>query len=116
MATLQRAEAEVRVAKAAVESSAVRLGYARITSPISGRIGKASVTPGALVTANEAQPLATVQQFDPIYVDRAQAASQLLELLDELPEGRVATVDHVPVTILLGNGREYAHRGTEKCA
>ncbi len=116
MATLQRAEAEVREAKAAVESSAQRLGNARITTPNRGSIGKSSVTPGALVTANQAQPLATVQQFDPIYVDLAQSASELLELRDELAEGRVATVDNVPVTILLENGREYAHRGTFKFA
>jgi membrane fusion protein (multidrug efflux system) len=116
MAALHRAEADVGVARAAVESAAVRLGYARITAPIGGRIGKSSVTAGALVTANQAEPLATVQQFDPIYVDLAQSASELLELRSELSEGRVALAEDVPVTILLENGRTYEHPGSFKFA
>ncbi|MGH8166050.1 MAG: efflux RND transporter periplasmic adaptor subunit, partial [Woeseiaceae bacterium] len=69
LATLHQAEADVGVAEARVASMAVQLGYARITSPIAGRIGKSSVTQGALVTADQMAPLATVQQLDPIYVD-----------------------------------------------
>ncbi len=116
VARLHQAEADVRVARAAVERASVRLGYARITSPISGRIGKSWVTAGALVTANQAQPLATVQQFDPIYVDLSQSASELLALRSELAEGAVAMADDVPVRIILENGRSYAQTGTFKFA
>lgn len=116
VATLDQAEADVDVAKAALASSAVRLGYARITSPITGRIGKSSVTPGALVTANQQEALATVQQFDPIFVDLSQSASELLALRSALAGGRVAITSDVPVTILLENGRRYEHAGTLKFA
>lgn len=112
VAALHQAEADVRVAEAAVASSAVILGYARITAPISGRIGKSSVTRGALVTANQDAPLATVQQFDPIYVDLTQSSSELLQLRTELESGAVTRADDIPVTILLENGARYARTGT----
>lgn len=116
VAALHQAQADVGVAEAALESSAVVLGYARITAPISGRIGKSTVTRGALVTANQAQPLATVQQFDPIYVDLAQSSSELLALRQDLASGRLTTSSDIPVTILLENGERYAHPGTFKFA
>jgi len=65
--------AEVAAARAALETARINLGYTRITAPISGRIGRSSVTPGALVTANQADALATVQQTDPVYVDVTQS-------------------------------------------
>ncbi len=116
VAALHQAQADVGVAEATLESSAVVLGYARITAPISGRIGKSTVTRGALVTANQAQPLATVQQFDPIYVDLAQSSSELLALRQDLASGRLTTSSDIPVTILLENGERYAHPGTFKFA
>lgn len=116
VARLNQAEADVGVAKAAMASSAVRLGYARITSPISGRIGTSSVTPGALVTANQQDPLATVQQFDPMLVDLSQSANELLALRSDLAAGRLTTTSDVPVTIILENGRRYGHAGTFKFA
>jgi membrane fusion protein (multidrug efflux system) len=116
VAALDQAEADVGVARAAVESSRVVLGYARITSPISGRIGRSSVTQGALVTANQPEPLATVQQFDPIYVDLTQSSSELLALRNDLSAGRVATTSDVPVTVLTENGQRYEQPGTLKFA
>ena len=116
VATLHQAEADVGVAEAAVESNAVILGYARITAPISGRIGKSTVTRGALVTANQAEPLATVQQFDPIYVDLTQSSSELLALRQDLASGRLTTSSDIPVTIVLENGERYAHPGAFKFA
>jgi membrane fusion protein, multidrug efflux system len=116
VAALHQAQADVAVAEAAVESSRVVLGYARITSPISGRIGKSSVTRGALVTANQEAPLATVQQFDPIFVDLAQSSSELLELRSDLSAGRLTTTSDIPVTVLLENGQRYQHPGTFKFA
>lgn len=116
IAALHQAQADVAVAEAAVASNAVVLGYARIEAPISGRIGKSSVTKGALATANQAEPLATVQQFDPIYVDLSQSSSELLQLRDDLATGRLSTTSDIPVTILLENGERYAHPGIFKFA
>lgn len=116
VAALNQAKADVAVAEAAVASSAIVLGYARIEAPISGRIGKSSVTRGALVTANQEAPLATVQQFDPIYVDLAQSSSELLALRQDLSAGRLATSSDIPVTVVLENGETYEHPGTFKFA
>jgi len=111
IATLRQAEADVGVAEAAVASSRVTLSYARITSPIAGRIGKSTVTQGALVTADQPQPLATVQQLDPIYVDLTQSSSELLQLRRALAGGSVRDTENTPVTILLEDGARYSHEG-----
>jgi len=66
-AALQQGEADVASAKAALETARINLAYTRVVSPITGRIGKSSVTAGALVTANQGTTLSTVQQLDPIY-------------------------------------------------
>lgn len=116
VATLQQAEADVEVAKAALASSKVVLGYARITTPIAGRIGKSSVTQGALVTANQDTPLATVQQLDPIYVDLTQSARELLQLRKEIIAGTLTETSDVPVAILLEDGSRYPHPGKMKFA
>jgi membrane fusion protein (multidrug efflux system) len=111
VAALQQAEADVAAAGAAARSARVVLGYARITSPISGRIGKSSVTQGALVTANQAAPLATVQQLDPIYVDMSQSSAELLELRKARAAGTLEAGGDLPVTILLEDGTRYEHAG-----
>ncbi|HEX5764737.1 MAG TPA: efflux RND transporter periplasmic adaptor subunit [Woeseiaceae bacterium] len=111
VAALQQAEADVGVAEADVASSRVELDYARITSPIAGRIGKSSVTQGALVTADQATPLATVQQLDPIYVDLTQSASELLQLRQAVAGGTVRGTEDTPVTILLEDGTPFQHEG-----
>jgi membrane fusion protein (multidrug efflux system) len=110
-ATLQQAEADVAAAEAAERRSAVILGYARIVSPISGHIGKSSVTQGALVTANQDAPLATVQQLDPIYVDVTRSAAELLELRRQLAASNAQDARGQPVAILLEDGTRYGHDG-----
>lgn len=110
-AALQQAEADVKVAEAAVQSARILVGYGRIAAPISGRIGKSSVTAGALVTANQAATLATVQQLDPIYVDLTQSSAELLALRQALAAGTLESTANLPVTILLENGERYSHEG-----
>ncbi|MBP0657408.1 HlyD family efflux transporter periplasmic adaptor subunit, partial [Mycobacterium tuberculosis] len=75
-----------------------------LTAPISGRIGKSSVTQGALVSAGQADALATVQQLDPIYVELTQSASELLQLRRELASGRRQDIPCLPVRVLLECG------------
>ena len=88
-AALKQAEAEVEYGKAAVESARINLGYTRVTAPIAGRIGRSSVTDGALVTAHQAVALATIQQLDPIYADVPQSTTELLRLRRRLEDGRL---------------------------
>lgn len=114
-AALAQAEADVGVARAALDAANVMLGYARITSPIDGRIGRSSVTQGALVTANQPQALATVQQLDPIYVDLTQSSAELLDLRRSLAEGRLSRGEEaMPVKILLEDGSDFPHPGRLK--
>jgi membrane fusion protein (multidrug efflux system) len=115
IAALAQAEADVGVAQAALDAANVTLGYARITSPIDGRIGRSTVTQGALVTANQPQALATVQQLDPIYVDLTQSSTELLDLRRSLAEGRLSRGEEaMPVTIVLEDGTRFPHPGTLK--
>ncbi|HNQ04648.1 MAG TPA: efflux RND transporter periplasmic adaptor subunit [Thiobacillaceae bacterium] len=110
-ATLRQAEADVKAAQATVDGTSVTLGYARITSPIRGRIGKSTVTQGALVTAGQATALATVQQLDPIYVDLTQSSSELLALRKDLASGVLDSTEGLPVKIVLEDGSEFSHAG-----
>jgi membrane fusion protein (multidrug efflux system) len=110
-AAMKQAEADVAAARAAVDRATVLLGYTRITSPIAGRIGKSTVTQGALVTANQADALARVQQLDPVYVDVTQASAEWLDLRKQIAEGRLATGADVPVTIRLEDGSTYPAQG-----
>lgn len=110
-AALAQAQADVAAAEAAVQTSAVTLGYSRITSPISGRIGKSSVTQGALVTANQAEALATVQRTDQVYVDVTQSNAELLQLRKALAAGTLSQNGDLPVRIVLEDGTAYPHTG-----
>ena len=110
-AALQRAQAAVAAAQAAVERKQIEVDYARISAPIAGRIGKSSVTQGALVTANQSAALATVQQLDPIYVDLNQSTTELLSLRKALAAGTVESADDLPVSIKLEDGSTYEHPG-----
>ena len=110
-AALKQGEADVAAAAAAVRSAEVILGYARIKAPIDGRIGKSTVTQGALVTANQAAPLATVQQLDPIYVDLTQSSAEWLSLRRELAAGRLEGTQDMPVAIVLEDGTPYEQPG-----
>lgn len=112
VAALAQAQADVASAQATVDSTATSLAYAHISAPISGRIGKSTVTPGALVTANQTAAMATIQQLDPIYVDVSQSSREWLQLRQEIVDGRVqATGNEAPVEILLINGSRYDHDG-----
>lgn len=112
-AGLKQAQAEVAAARAALDKAKIDLDYTRLKSPIAGRIGRSTVTAGALVTANQAQALATVQQLDPIYVDLTQSSAEMLRLRNEIASGRVKTGarGEVPVTLILEDGSEYAAEG-----
>jgi membrane fusion protein (multidrug efflux system) len=110
-AALRQTQAELKAAQAAAARAATILSYARITSPIDGRIGKSSVTQGALVTANQSEPLATVQQLDPMYVDLTQSSAEWLQLRKQLAAGRMEGASDLPVTILLEDGTEYSKPG-----
>ena len=99
--------------KASTDTARINLVYTRLLSPISGRIGRSSVTEGALVTANQATALATVQQLDPIYVDVTQPIAVLLRLKRELAAGELVMTDDnkAEVHLLLEDGSRYALPG-----
>jgi membrane fusion protein (multidrug efflux system) len=107
------ATAEVAAAAAQVESARINVVYTQVLSPISGRIGRALVTEGALVTAGQAQPLALVQQLDPIYVDISQSSAQMLRLQRQLTDGVLQKDEQnqAEVILTLEDGRQYAERG-----
>ncbi|WP_255322987.1 efflux RND transporter periplasmic adaptor subunit [Lysobacter sp. K5869] len=107
-----QANAEVGVARAALESARVNLAYASIVSPIAGRIGKSDVTEGSLVTANQDAPLALVQKLDPIYVDVNQPSANWLALKQAIDSGRLRSSGAgASVSIQLENGARYPHPG-----
>lgn len=107
------ARSQYRQALAAAESARIDLGYTRIIAPISGRIGRSSVTQGALLTASQASALATVQQLDPIYVDIVQPSTALLKLREDLASGHLKSAgeDQAEVGLQLENGKLYPHPG-----
>lgn len=108
-----QAEAEVLVSKAGVETASLNLGYATVTAPITGRVGKAKVTEGALVGQNEATPLATIQQLDPIYFDFTQSSTEVLRLRRALETGKLKSLGagEAKVTLLLEDGTTYPQAG-----
>ena len=112
-AALARAEAGVASARAAMESARINLSYTPIKAPISGRIGKSTVTVGALVTAYQPVPLAVIQQLDPIYVDVTQASSDLLRLRRSLEAGKLKQNGEAQgdVKLFLEDGTPYSKAG-----
>ncbi len=112
VAAERQAAAEVASARAALAISRAELGYTRISAPISGRIGKSAVTPGALVLANQSAPLATIQQLDPMYIEVSQASSEWLGLKAEIDAGRLkAGGAGTHVAVLLEDGHRYPQEG-----
>jgi len=111
-ASLQ-AEADVAVARAAEQTARINLGYTRINSPITGWVELSTVTAGALVTANQATALTTVQQLDPVHVHVTQSSSELLRLKRDLAEGRLqrGNANEAPIKLLLEDGSAYPHDG-----
>jgi len=111
-AAYKQAVAAAAQQKAAVESARINLGYTRIIAPIGGRIGRSLFTEGALVTAGQTQPLATIQTLDPIYVDINQSASELVALKTQLTGGALtATLNDAPASLVLEDGTPYPHQG-----
>lgn len=109
----RQAEAEVAAQKAAVKRAQINLDYATIRAPITGRIGRALVTEGALVGQTEATHLATIQQLDPIYADFTQSVTELNQLKRDLASGRLRQVspDAARVRLLFDDGTAYPQTG-----
>ncbi|MCR6479302.1 efflux RND transporter periplasmic adaptor subunit [Variovorax sp. ZS18.2.2] len=109
----QQAEADLGVARAAEQTTRIQLGYTRITSPITGWAELSTVTPGALVTANQTAAMTTVQQLDPIHVHVTQSSSELLRLKRELASGRLQRANgaEASIQLLLEDGSKYPHAG-----
>jgi len=108
-AAAMQADADVAAAKAAVERARLNLGYATVTAPISGRIGRALVTEGALVGQNESTALATIQQLDPIHADVTQSTREINALRRSLRAGELQQVgqDQARVTLIQDDGTPY---------
>ena len=108
------ADAAIHQAEAAVEMARINLGYCRVTAPVTGRIGKSNVTEGAIVTAYQPIPLATIQQLDPIYVDVPQSTTELLRLKRHLAEGHINQngKNQSKVKLLMEDGTTYPLEGT----
>lgn len=114
VAARDQANADVLSAKAALETARINLVYTKVLSPIDGIIGRSLVTEGALVTANQAGAIASVQQIDPIYVDVTQSSVQLLRLKSAMASGQLQQADGAQaakVTLLLEDGSTYAEAG-----
>lgn len=113
LAALQQARAEIEFWKAEVEKARINLEYTRVVAPITGRIGISNVTVGALVTAYQAMPLATIQQLDPIYVDVTQSSAELLRMKRNLQSGLLSADGRNgrEVEIRLEDGTLYPHKG-----
>lgn len=110
-ATLRSAQAAVRSAQADVQTARLNLGYATVTAPISGRIGRALVTEGALVGQGDATLMARIQQLDPIYVDFTQSAADALRLRQALQDGALAGGDDTALMAQV-EGTDYQRQGT----
>jgi membrane fusion protein (multidrug efflux system) len=112
--TLRQSEADLAGARAAAEAARINLAYTNVVAPISGRIGKSTVTAGALVTANQPTPLATIQQMNPMYVDITQSSNEALRLRRAMASGELkrAREDAARVTLQLEDGTSYPHEGT----
>lgn len=113
-AALKQAEADIEYWKAALETARIHLEYTRVTAPISGRIGRSTVTVGALVAAHQAVPLATIQQTDPIYVDVPQSTAELLRLRRRFKDGDIDRegTEVEEVQLNLEDGTQYPLTGT----
>nr|WP_130300797.1 MULTISPECIES: efflux RND transporter periplasmic adaptor subunit [unclassified Duganella] len=112
VAAHEQAKADVEAAVAALEQTKINLDYTHVDAPISGRISRSAVTPGALVTANQTTALTTVQQLDPIYVDVTQSSEDMLRLKREIESGGLKkNGGQAKVSLLLSDGTKYALEG-----
>ncbi len=114
VAAQKQAEAEVLAGQAAVQTATINLGYTTVTAPISGRIGRALVTEGALVGQGEATPLAIIQQIEPVYVNFTQSANEALRLRRDFEQGRLlrSTVNEAAlIRVVLDGGTVHPPAG-----
>ena len=114
VAAQKQAEADVAAGRAAVQTGRINLNYANVTAPISGRIGRALVTEGALVGQGEATQLAVIQQIDPVYVNFTQSAGEVMKLRRAMADGqlqRAGGSDAASVRVVLEDGSEYSRPG-----
>jgi len=112
IAKLAQADADVAIAQAGLETAKLNLQYADVKAPISGRIGRALITEGALVSAGGTENLATIQQLDPVYADFTQSATDLMRLRKALQDGALmADNNSAEVKLMLDDGSEYPHPG-----
>lgn len=109
-ASAEQSVAAVEQARAALQAASINLRYTELAAPISGRIGRALVTTGALVTANQAEPLATIQRLDPVFVDMQQSSAELLALRRSLSRGG-AVAASADVRLKLEDGSDYGKVG-----
>ena len=112
IANVGQAEADVAARQTDIARAKLNLEYTRMRAPISGRIGGALVTEGALVSQLEATHVATIQQLDPIYADFTQSAAELNQLRRELETGTLQQVSSAKVRLILDNGEQYPYEGT----
>lgn len=110
-AAARQAAAAVQQGRAQVQTARVNLEFTRVPAPITGRIGRSLFTVGALVTGNQADPLAVIQAVDPVFVDIQQSSAELLALRRSLAQGGAAPAS-TQVSLLLEDGSEYGPRGT----
>ena len=107
-----QADAAVKAAEATLETANINLAYTKVYAPISGRISKSNVTEGALVNASQAEPLTTIQQLDPMYVDLGQTVEDHLALRQAIATGNFKTNGgKAPVDVYFSNGQKYQHQG-----
>lgn len=106
VAASRQAGAAIQQARASLQTAGINLRFTEVRAPISGRIGRSSVTPGALVTASQAAPLAIIQQLDPIFVDITQSSSQLLALRRNLAAGKALPAS-ATIRLKLDDGTDY---------
>ncbi|NEY27218.1 efflux RND transporter periplasmic adaptor subunit [Escherichia coli] len=112
VANAQQADADVQAARANVETARINLAYTKVTSPIDGRIGQSNVTEGALVTTEQANALATVQQLDPIYVDVTQSSNDFIRLKQAVIQGSLEkSALQTQVTLVMENDQPYPLKG-----
>jgi membrane fusion protein, multidrug efflux system len=104
----------IKQAEAALETAKINLGYTKIAAPISGRIGRSAITEGAIVTAYQPTPLATIQKFNPIFVDVPQSTAEISRLKRRLASGQLKNAKTDKVKIILDDNTEYPEPGSLK--
>ncbi|MDR2550363.1 MAG: efflux RND transporter periplasmic adaptor subunit [Desulfobulbus sp.] len=115
-AAINQAEADIENSKATLETAKINLAYTKVTAPIDGVIGRSSITPGALVTANQESALATIQQLDPVFVDVTQSSAEMLRLKKSLASGELkgGGQGQAQVRLVLEDGSAYPQEGILK--